>query len=149
MIYSFAGMAVPIYTPGAGVEIVAAATHSPKIMSLSVTYRLTSTNQFMLGKPAAAGTEHPSAPSVQMAPEDDPTNPSSLTRIRTRWGTAPTVPTNFFRRATLDNNGATGVGAGFLWHFQRGLALAAGGTLVLWVDATIEKLFNFEIQVSE
>lgn len=55
--------------------------------------------------------------------------PTGLTQGAVAFGTAPTVPTQFFRRFSL----AALVGAAVAWTFPRGITLPAGGqAMVAW-----------------
>jgi hypothetical protein len=58
----------------------------------------------------------------------------ALANIAVAWGTAPTVPANFFRRCTVNNDAA---GRGMMWAFPRGIQLAISTSLVLWIIATM------------
>lgn len=65
---------------------------------------------------------------VAFLPED-PDRPTGLTQAAVAFGTAPTVPAQFFRRFSV----AALVGAGILFTFPRGIVLAAGGpAIVAW-----------------
>jgi hypothetical protein len=60
---------------------------------------------------------------------EDEGRPVGLTQGAVAFGTAPTVPANFFRRFSL----AALVGAAVVYTFPRGLTLPAGGqAMVAW-----------------
>lgn len=60
---------------------------------------------------------------------EDEGRPTGLTQSAVAFGTAPTVPTQFFRRFSL----AALVGAAAVFTFPRGIVLpAAGQALVAW-----------------
>lgn len=60
---------------------------------------------------------------------EDVDRPTGLTQSAVAFGTAPTVPTQFFRRFSL----AALVGAAVVYTFPRGIVLgAAGSALVAW-----------------
>lgn len=60
---------------------------------------------------------------------EDEGRPTGVTQAAVAFGTAPTVPTNFFRRASI----AAVIGVGIVYTFPRGLVLAAAGAgLVVW-----------------
>jgi hypothetical protein len=65
---------------------------------------------------------------VAFLPEDEG-RPTGLTQSAVAFGTAPTVPTQFFRRFSL----AALVGAAAVFTFPRGIVLpAAGAAIVAW-----------------
>jgi hypothetical protein len=57
---------------------------------------------------------------------EDEGRPTGLTQAAVAFGTAPTVPAQFFRRFSM----AALVGAGIVFTFPRGLVLPAGGPAV-------------------
>lgn len=60
---------------------------------------------------------------------EDEGRPTGVTQAAVAFGTAPTVPTQFFRRFSL----AALVGAAVVYTFPRGILLpAAGAALVAW-----------------
>ena len=60
---------------------------------------------------------------------EDEGRPTGLTQSAVAFGTAPTVPTQFFRRFSM----AALVGAAVVYTFPRGIVLpAAGQALVAW-----------------
>lgn len=60
---------------------------------------------------------------------EDEGRPTGLTQAAVAFGTAPTVPTQFFRRASL----AAVIGVGIIYTFPRGIVLPAGGqALCVW-----------------
>lgn len=60
---------------------------------------------------------------------EDEGRPTGLTQAAVAFGTAPTVPTQFFRRFSM----AALVGAGIVYTFPRGVVLPAGGqALCAW-----------------
>src|SRR5439155_106722 len=54
---------------------------------------------------------------------EDEGRPTGVTQAAVAFGKAPTVPTNFFRRASL----AAVIGVGIVYTFPRGVVLPAGG----------------------
>jgi hypothetical protein len=65
---------------------------------------------------------------VAFLPEDEG-RPAGVTQSAVAFGTAPTVPTQFFRRFSL----AALVGAAAVFTFPRGIVMPAGGAaLVAW-----------------
>lgn len=60
---------------------------------------------------------------------EDEGRPTGLTQGAVAFGTAPTVPANFFRRFSL----AALIGAAVVYTFPRGIVLPAGGqAIVAW-----------------
>jgi hypothetical protein len=90
----------------------------------------TAAGVYGLGRPAAIGV----APvtSTYALDEVDNTGINALANIAVAWGTAPTVPANFFRRATVNNV----IGAGMMWVFPRGILINISTSVVLWIILT-------------
>lgn len=57
---------------------------------------------------------------------EDEGRPAGVTQSAVAFGTAPTVPANFFRRFSL----AALIGAAVVFTFPRGILLAAGGAAI-------------------
>lgn len=57
---------------------------------------------------------------------EDEGRPAGVTQAAVAFGTAPTVPTQFFRRFSM----AALVGAGIVYTFPQGLVLAAAGPAI-------------------
>lgn len=57
---------------------------------------------------------------------EDEGRPTGLTQAAVAFGTAPTVPTQFFRKFSM----AALVGAGIVYTFPRGIVLPAGGQAI-------------------
>ena len=71
----------------------------------------------------------PTLTAAKLFLSEDEGRPAGLTAADVAFGTAPTVPANFFRRFAQ----AALVGAGIVFTFPRGLVLPAGGSgLVSW-----------------
>ncbi len=79
-----------------------------------------------LGVPAAIGVT-PTTP-VNLLNESGTNDRATNVQSALAWATGPTVPANFYRRIALPAN----QGAGVIWQFPRGLAVASNGSLVLW-----------------
>ena len=80
-----------------------------------------------LGYPAAIGLV-PTTP-VTLLSESD--NSTIAVTSALAWGTPPTQPTYFYRRATL------GLGSDeIVWTFDKGLLLLPATSLVIWLFAT-------------
>lgn len=82
-----------------------------------------------LGRPAAKGVT-PTTP-VTLKAERDATT-AALAASAVAWGTKPTIPAAFLRRAGLP---AT-IGANVEWKFENGLVVPADATIILWNLAT-------------
>ena len=57
----------------------------------------------------------------------------SFSKVGLLWTTAPTIPTNFFRRVS---GGVVTGGKFCIWTFPRGLIVAASASMVLWQIGT-------------
>lgn len=113
-------------------EIRAAATNKPKLFEMGITQVSApgAVAVLGLGRPAAIGV----SPTINaFIDESDGAGPNPISTCAMAWGTAPTVPTNFFRRVSL--NTATAVGV--VWKFPRGLSFPVGTSLVLWAITAV------------
>lgn len=111
------------WTPAA--EIRSSVLARCAVVELSV--QLLATNVapvFQVGRPAAAGVGPIAA--VAFHPED-PADPTSFTTMACAWGAAPTQPANALRLA----GAVSGIGAGAIWFWPRGLKIAANSSLVV------------------
>ncbi len=113
-------------------EIIATATDAPRILEIVWTTATTSAQSIAVGRPAAGGVlaQRPFA----FAPDDANDLPATVkiagpTPNATGWATPPTLPANFFRRATVQNV----FGSNIRWKFRDGLVIPAGGSIVFWV----------------
>ena len=82
-----------------------------------------STAGFAIGVPANT----PVATTSTLGLAEDPSRPVSTVNIDTAWSTAPTAPTVFYRRMAQ-----TGIGAGIIWSFPKGLIIPVSSWLVIW-----------------
>lgn len=88
-----------------------------------------------LGRPALAGVT-PTAPVTMLS--DALGDTASTTKVALAWGTSPTVPAAFIRRAAI----AAAIGASFQWYLataafswkpgSQGILVPANTTIVLW-----------------
>lgn len=77
---------------------------------------------------------------------EDEGRPTGLTQAAVAFGTAPTVPTNFFRRASL----AGVIGVGIIYTFPRGIVLpAAGQAIVVWNITANSAVVDIDCVVDE
>lgn len=111
-------------------EIIASANNAFRLVEYGFTQNVATAGVFGLGIPAAAGIT-PTTPVTGLA-EDSGDTTAGATQSALAWGTAPTVPANFFRRISC----AATIGVGTIWTFPRGLKRLKATTLVLWIIAT-------------
>ena len=127
--YSLGVRTSNVTAANACLEIIAPPLTALDIMEIEIFAASTvATAAVGLGRPAAIGLV-PTTP-VALLSEDDPVR-TTLAATALAWGTGPTVPANFFRRTFLPAVGNTA-----RWIFQDGLAIPAGGSIVLWNIAT-------------
>ena len=122
-------------------DILAASTNSPKIMELGLNLGAATVSTYGLGR---AGNTPVQTSGVAVL-QENPADPAGLSKLAVAWGTAPTVPANFFRRISLP---AT-VGSGVIWTFPRGLTIAASAAMELWNIATNSASVNAHWVVDE
>lgn len=100
--------------------------------------------QSVIGVGRSANTPTLSAGVAFLA--EDEGRPTGLTQAGVAFGTAPTVPANFFRRASL----AGTIGVGIIYTFPRGLVLpAAGAALVVWNITTNSAVVDIDCVADE
>lgn len=97
----------------------AAATCEPSIMEVGVMNGAATACTYGYGRSANT----PAQTSPVLLQQEDEGRPAALTGCAVAWGTAPTIPAQFFRRTLLP---AT-IGSGMIWTFPRGIVLAAAG----------------------
>jgi hypothetical protein len=77
---------------------------------------------------------------------EDEGRPTGQTQAAVAFGTAPTVPTQFFRRASL----AGVIGVGIIYTFPRGLVLAAAGAAIcVWNITTNSAVVDVDAVADE
>lgn len=82
---------------------------------------------------------------VAFLPEDEG-RPAGVTQSAVAFGTAPTVPTQFFRRFSL----AALIGAAAVFTFPRGVVLpAAGAAIVCWNITATSAVVDIHAVVDE
>lgn len=100
-----------------------------------------------IGQPAAVGVTPATLTTVQAANTFDTI--AGNTTIAKSWGTAPTAPTTFRRRADLQ----AVAGAGVIWTWNPGefvmWAAAAVSTVVLWQISTQAVTYDCYVKVAE
>jgi hypothetical protein len=111
-----------------------AATNTPKIMEIGINLLTATASTYGLGRSGNVPTQ--TAPVLLQA--ENPGDAASVTGCAVAWAVAPTVPTQFFRRISLP---AT-AGAGVIWTFPRGLALAVSSSMLIWNLATNSASMN-------
>lgn len=107
-------------------DMKASATNSPRLMEIGINLGAATASTYGLGRPGNDGSVAQTSGLAVLA--ENPGDPAGNTTTAVAWGTAPTVPTTFFRRVYLP---AT-IGAGVIWTFPRGLIMIASRGLVLW-----------------
>ncbi len=140
-IYSLALNSTITTTASSAMDILAVSTNSPRIMEIGVSLGAATSSTYGLGR--AGNTPTQTSGTVFLA--ENPNDPTANTKAAVAWGTAPTVPTNFFRRITLP---AT-IGSGVIWTFPRGLLLAASAAMEFWNLATNSASVNVHWVIDE
>ena len=138
-IYSLSQRTIVTSAGAATWEIRTTATVRSQLLEIGFSQVTAVAATMGIGRPQAIGIT-PTAP-VTFLPED-PGEPAGNTNACVAWGTAPTVPLQFFRRVTCP---AT-IGAGVIWTFPRGLFVAVSFSLVLWVIATAPVLDAWAVE---
>lgn len=140
-IYSLGNRTTSTTTAAACLEIRSTSTDRAMLMEIGITINAATASVFALGRPAAIGIT-PTTPVTVLA--EDFAAPAGTITTALAWGTAPTVPTAFFRRVSLP---AT-IGAGIVWTFPRGLIIPVSSSLVVW-NITTNSLADIWVVVDE
>jgi L,D-peptidoglycan transpeptidase YkuD (ErfK/YbiS/YcfS/YnhG family) len=111
-------------------EIRSAATNKPRVIEVGLSQNTAVAGVYGLGRPGSIGVT-PTTPQTFVR-EGDAGAPTGLTTAAVAWGTAPTSPTNFDRRASP----AGTIGAGVIWTFPRGFEMAVSSSIVIWLLQT-------------
>jgi hypothetical protein len=128
-LYSIAVRTTGVTTGTAAWEIRTASTDRARVVEIGVFLAAATASTYGIGRPAAIGVT-PTTPVTVIA--EDSGSPAGTAQSALAWGTGPTVPTAFFRRASMP---AT-IGSGVIWTFPQGLIIPVSGSLVLWNLAT-------------
>jgi hypothetical protein len=141
-IYSLS-LATTVTTNGApSWDCKASATNEPAIMELGAINGAATACTYVYGRSGNTSTQT----SAVLLQAEDEGRPAALTGCAVAWSTAPTIPTQAFRRAYLP---AT-VGAGVIFTFPRGIVLASSGaSLVQWNGAASSALVAVHVVADE
>ena len=124
-IYSSSSLTTVTTTTAPSWDVKAAATNEPAIMEIGAVNGAATACVVGLGRSANTPTL---TGGVAFLAEDEG-RPTGLTQGAVAFGTAPTVPTQFFRKFSL----AALIGAAVVYTFPRGIVLPAGGqAIVAW-----------------
>jgi hypothetical protein len=139
-IFSLALNSTVTTTAASAMDLLAASTCNPRIMEIGISLGAATASTYGLGR---AGNTPVQTSGVALLSET--TIDTATTKAAVAWGTAPTVPANFFRRISLP---AT-VGAGVIWTFPRGLVVAASAAMEFWNLATNSASVNVHWVIDE
>lgn len=142
-IYSFSQNTTVTTTGAASFDIKASASNAPRLMEWGINLGATTQSTYQLGRPGNDGSVAQTSGVAVLA--ENPNDPAGQTTTAVAWGTAPTVPTNFFRRVILPNV----IGAGIVWTFPRGIAMQVSRGIVNWNGATNSASTNVWVVVDE
>jgi hypothetical protein len=140
-VYSLANRTGITTTGAASLEIRAAAANRPRVLEIGIWLNAATQSPIGIGRPQAIGIT-PTSPVTVLA--EDPGDSAGLTQTALAWGTAPTVPLQFFRRVNI----AGAIGAGVILTFPRGLVIAAAFSIVQWNIAAVS-LYDSHVTVDE
>jgi hypothetical protein len=140
-VYSIANRTSNVTIATAALEIRTTSTDRPRLMEIGISLNVATACCFALGRPGAIGVT-PTSPITVLA--EDVGDPVGTVTTALAWGTAPTVPTNFFRRVSLP----AALGAGIIWTFPRGLVIPVSSSLVIW-NITATALADIWIVIDE
>ena len=129
-IYSISQRTTATSAASAAWEIISTSAQvRPAMLEFGFTQVTGVAGSYGIGRPQAKGIT-PTTPQTSLA--EDYGEVAGNTTVAVAWGTAPTVPSNFFRRITCP---AT-IGAGVIWTFPRGLIIQSNFSIILWIIAT-------------
>ncbi len=132
-------------------EIIAAAIAAgkrlPEIREIGIFNQSGIAAEIGIGRPAAVGITPATLQTVQATHSADVI--AGNTTVALTWGTAPTAPGTFTRRAELQ----AVVGAGLIWTWGAGeftlWSAAAIGTFVLWQISAQAVTYDCYVKVAE
>jgi hypothetical protein len=124
-IYSRADRTSNVTSAAACFEIRTTSTDRPKIMEIGISLVTAAATVIGIGRPQAIGIT-PTTPLIVQA--EDTGDPAGTIVTAMAWGTAPTVPLQFFRRWAFPGT----IGAGVIFTFPRGLVIPISSSLVFW-----------------
>lgn len=108
------------------IEVIVPSTHFIRVKTVEVILTAATATSFGLGKPAVAGVT-PTTP-VAAYRLGTTLDPAPATTSALAWGTSPTPPSVYLRRASFPNV----IGSRVAWDFPgEGLYIAPGESLVL------------------
>jgi len=142
-IYSIAQRSTVTTIAAAAWEVRSTSTNKPKVMEIGIFNGAATASVYGIGRPAAIGVT-PTTP-LTVLDEQDGGGPTGLTTCAVAWTTGPTVPANFFRRASI----AATIGAGVIFTFPRGLGLPVTGSIVVWNITANSAAVDFHAVVDE
>jgi hypothetical protein len=116
-------------TSNAVLELIGASNARLRLVEFGVTLDAATLTSIGLGYPAAQGVT-PTSPITLLSESD---NSTTTITSALAWGTAPTSPTYFYRRATLP--AIIGSEVVWIWPAGDGLVLSASSSVVLWLFA--------------
>jgi hypothetical protein len=122
--YSITSNTVTVSANSAAFELFSSQV-SLLVISISIFNPTGVSCTFGLGRPVVIGQSQTS-PITGLA--EDGNGPAGSGKVATAWGTAPTIPINFFRRINLPAVG----GSGIIWSFPKGLIIPVQNSIVLW-----------------
>jgi len=126
---------------------LAAGKRPPEVREIGIFNNSGAAAEVGVGRPAAIGITPATLTTVQAGNSMDVI--AGNTTVAASWGTAPTVPGTFMRRATLQSV----VGAGVIFTWQPGeLVLWSGSaisTLILWQFGSVAVTYDLYVKVCE
>jgi hypothetical protein len=124
-IYSLAVRTTNTTINQAAVELYTAATVAVKVYEIGISQVTGTSVAWGLGRPANQGVT-PVAAVFQA--EQSTADPAAKTNLSLSWGTSPTAPAVYLRKAYTLNQ----IGAGIIWTFPRGLYVPVSASLVVF-----------------
>ena len=129
-LFSLAQRTINTTTASPAWEVRSTSGNKPKLLVLKLTQNTAVAGVYGVGRPAAIGIT-PTSPQT-FIDEADGNGATGLTTAAVAWGTAPTVPSNFFDRYSA----AASIGVGFLEIYPGGLGLPVSSSVIIWIIAT-------------
>ncbi len=125
-LYAIAQLTTGTAAASAAIELRASASDRLEVREIGLTLNAATATTLGLGRPGAIGVT-PTSPLTLVAQDTAASAATAQTALA--WGTGPTIPGTFLRRAAFP---AT-IGAGIIWSFGPGeLVIPASGSLIVW-----------------
>lgn len=122
--------------------LLAQSDENPRIHELHIQLGAATASTYGFGRAQVAGTQ---TGGVSVLPNNSGDITSGKSTCAVAWSAAPTIPSQFYRRASLP---AT-IGQGVIWIFPDGIGVGPSNEMVVWNLATNSASTNVTVVSQE